>query len=63
MWKRGEEEYQRAEIKGVMMRTLKIEEGATSQGIHKVSKVWKRQDSVLEAPERKISMNTSTLAK
>ena len=63
MWKREEEQYQRAEVKGVMMLTLKVEEGATSQGIHKVSKGWKRQDPILEASERKISMNTSMLAK
>jgi len=61
MWKR-EEEHQREEVKGVMMLTLKMEEEAASQGI-KVSKVWKRQNSLLEAPERKISMTTSMLAK
>lgn len=62
MWKR-EEEHQREEVKGVMMLTLKMEEEAASQGIHMGSKVWKRQNSLLEAPERKISMTTSMLAK
>ena len=63
MWKREEEEDQREEVKDVMMLTLKTEEEATSQGRHMVSKVWKRQDSLLEAPERKLFMTTSVLAK